>query len=324
MGTMAWCKHPDLKAVIVTSPTYEGIISPIRELADWCQIRNIRLIIDEAHGSLLSHTPGLPESACRYSGVDAVIQSLHKTAGALTQGAVLHLPHDGQLSASRVQQSLNHLQTTSPNYLVLASCELAMAWLGDDAGQAQRQTLWRNVKPLRERIKALSAFHLLESPDHGELDPLRIYLRHAYVDGETWAVQLEEQAGLSFELANPYGALYLCQPGHSSDDFIALLQGLQAYARKQSLYTQALPETFVAITKPALPTIQMTYTPREAFFSTCETLAINQTLTGRTSTETIVSCPPGVPVLVTGETVQAEHLPYLQNVRTTLNVVTTT
>jgi arginine/lysine/ornithine decarboxylase len=310
--------NPTAQGVVITSPTYEGIVSDIDGIAQWCQTKGIRLIVDEAHGSLFGHTPSTPPSATQFQGVDAVIQSFHKTAGSLTQSAVLHLPHGSSLSSQRLQDALNHLQSTSPNYLLLASLDLSSAWLGSLAGQAQRQSLWRNIKAIRERIHGMTAFQLLETPNGKatSLDKLRLYLRHAYLNGQTWADELEQDHGISYELANPYGALFLGQIGHTPADFVAFMQGLQAVAKShpKHLHPQYCGEAtsfFEAIETPVLPEVDGALSPRDAFFSVSERLAVDEQLIGRLSGETVVSCPPGIPVLLGGERIQATHLPFL-------------
>lgn len=70
-----------VKAVIVTSPSYEGITSDIKDLKDVCEKNNAYLIVDEAHGALYPFCEKLPESAVNIA--DFTIQSLHKTAGGL-------------------------------------------------------------------------------------------------------------------------------------------------------------------------------------------------------------------------------------------------
>jgi len=306
-----YVQNPNVKALVVTSPTYEGILSPITEIAQWCQAKDMLLIVDEAHGALLGHTAGLPESSITIQGVDAVIQSLHKTAGALTQGAILHLPHGSRLNANRVQETLNHLQTTSPSYPLLASLELATAWLNSEAGQAQRQTLWRNVKPLRERINALSGLRLMNADDivGGSIDPLRITLRHAYLDGEIWADQLESSHQLAYELANSVSATYIAQIGHRSQDVVALFQGLTQLNKDHSIHGFT-GETFDSQPLPPLPPVQCVMTPRAAFFASQEAVSLSDVV-GRCAAQTVVSCPPGIPVLQPGEQIQEGHIALL-------------
>ena len=82
--------NPDIAAVILTSPTYEGVVSDINAIAGIAHERGIPLIVDEAHGAHLGFGAGFPENAVR-QGADAVIMSLHKTLPSFTQTALLHL-----------------------------------------------------------------------------------------------------------------------------------------------------------------------------------------------------------------------------------------
>ena len=81
-------KNEKIKAVIVTSPTYEGIVSDIQALKSLCSKYGAYLIVDEAHGALYPFSENLPESAVKIA--DFTIQSLHKTAGGLNPTALLH------------------------------------------------------------------------------------------------------------------------------------------------------------------------------------------------------------------------------------------
>ena len=83
-------EHPEIKGVLIVSPTYDGVVSDIQSIADIVHAQGIPLIVDEAHGAHFSFGSGcFPESAIS-CGADLVIQSLHKTLPSLTQTAVLH------------------------------------------------------------------------------------------------------------------------------------------------------------------------------------------------------------------------------------------
>ena len=84
---------PDIRAVVITSPTYDGVVSDIQSIADIVHAYGIPLIVDEAHGAHFGFSPEFPENATRL-GADAVIMSVHKTLPAFTQTALLHLCSD--------------------------------------------------------------------------------------------------------------------------------------------------------------------------------------------------------------------------------------
>lgn len=114
-------KHPNTAAVIITSPTYEGIISDIKAISDICRRFGVVLIVDEAHGAHLGLFDGFPDGAVK-CGADIVIQSTHKTLGAVTQSALLHVC--GNLaSGDKIAQKLAVFETSSPSYLIAESID---------------------------------------------------------------------------------------------------------------------------------------------------------------------------------------------------------
>ena len=86
-------KNPDIKAVVITSPTYEGRVSEVKEIADCVHAKGGVLIVDEAHGSHFRFGNMFPESAVT-QGADIVINSIHKTLPSMTQTALLHICSD--------------------------------------------------------------------------------------------------------------------------------------------------------------------------------------------------------------------------------------
>lgn len=122
--TKAVRRHPSVKAVILTSPTYEGVLSEIEEICRVCHERDIPVLVDEAHGAHLlpmSREEGFPAGALA-CGADLVVQSPHKTLPSLTQTALLHL--QGELvDPACIERELDIFETSSPSYPLLASLD---------------------------------------------------------------------------------------------------------------------------------------------------------------------------------------------------------
>ncbi len=108
-------------AVFITSPTYEGIVSDVREIAAICHEYGLPLIVDEAHGAHFGMHEAFPESALKL-GADIVIQSLHKTLPSLTQTALLHVCTE-RVDLARLALMLDTYQSSSPSYLLMASMD---------------------------------------------------------------------------------------------------------------------------------------------------------------------------------------------------------
>ena len=99
--------NPDIKVTVITSPTYDGVVSDIKGIADAVHRRGGILILDEAHGAHFGFHPLFPENG-NVQGADIVIHSLHKTLPALTQTALLHMNGTGAdvSSYASVQQPI--------------------------------------------------------------------------------------------------------------------------------------------------------------------------------------------------------------------------
>ncbi len=138
-----YLKQGDIKAVIVTSPHYEGVVSDIPKLVELCHKYQAYLIVDEAHGALYPFSDKLPLSAVNYA--DFTVQSLHKTAGGLNPTALLHTNTDLDINGA-----LSLINTTSPSYPLLASIEANIKYLNSKKGH-------NKVEQLIDMIQALKA-----------------------------------------------------------------------------------------------------------------------------------------------------------------------
>ena len=117
-------RHPSVKAVILTSPTYEGVLSDIEGICRICHARNIPVLVDEAHGAHLiplSRAAGFPAGALS-CGADIVVQSPHKTLPSLTQTALLHM-QGNLVDPALIEDELDIFETSSPSYPLMASLD---------------------------------------------------------------------------------------------------------------------------------------------------------------------------------------------------------
>ncbi|MBY0404852.1 MAG: aminotransferase class I/II-fold pyridoxal phosphate-dependent enzyme [Cyanobacteria bacterium] len=330
---VAFLRDPHIKAVVLTSPTYEGVGSDIQAIAKVCQENQAFLLVDEAHGSLWPFSNQLPLSAC-HLGADVVVQSLHKSAGSLTQTALAHLPIGSKMSPDAFQEALNTLHTTSPSYLFLASLEASCAFLGSVAGQELIENFTKHLQGFRRQFaQDLRFFQLFQGPSSGEEDSsfdfTKLYVKTKLESGEHWAPRMELNRNLAYESTNGLGALYLPGLGLEEQDYRQFLEAFRAeevaYRLKSAVEQLSQkgslenPENNF-IPPPQLPFPISKVTPREAFFLPGETIRAIDAI-GRESKNTIVQCPPGVPCLLPGEIVQADHLPYLPQTITVLKGV---
>ena len=121
-------EHPEIKAVLITSPSYDGVVLDVKGIAEVVHRYGIPLLVDEAHGAHLPFTTGLfPKSALEL-GADLAIHSLHKTLPAFTQTALLHVNSD-RIDQERISKFLSIYQSTSPSYILMAGIGSCLKWL---------------------------------------------------------------------------------------------------------------------------------------------------------------------------------------------------
>lgn len=193
----AQLKNNNIKAVIVTSPTYEGIVSDIKGIKRVCEKYGAYLIVDEAHGALYPFSDNLPESALKIA--DFTVQSLHKTAGGLNPTALLHCNCDLD-----VYPALNLITTTSPSYPILASIEANINFLNSKRGRKKLETLISQIKNLKDKCYNCEFF--------GD-DITKIIVKHHEYTGFELSDILFEKYNIEDEKTNEKSTMLLCGIG---------------------------------------------------------------------------------------------------------------
>lgn len=135
----------DIKAVVITSPTYEGIVSDVEAIAKLVHAKNIPLIVDEAHGAHLPFDKRFPKSALA-CGADVVIQSMHKTLPSFTQTALIHMKK-GYADIARIKEYIGYYQTSSPSYLFMAGMDYCIREIEEKGSH-----LWDSFFEMREEF----------------------------------------------------------------------------------------------------------------------------------------------------------------------------
>lgn len=294
---------PDTKAVLITSPTYEGIVTDIKPIAKICKTRKITLLVDEAHGALWNFSDHLPESSI-HAGADACIQSLHKTGSCLNQGAILHLSKESGLSPENVQECLNIINTTSPSYILLSSIEASIEYLNSTEGRKKLDNLIKNISWFKNELKQNCDALFLQDCKNYRHDPTKLFFGLKNINGHELSDYLQNKFNIEVELDNDAGLLAHCGIGTTKKHFQKLLKAvIQAEKELDKNYTKgkSLP---LMLPKTAL-------TPVEAFNRDFKTIKLDKAI-GLISKELIIKYPPGIPLLIPGEIIQQQHIGMLK------------
>ena len=186
----------NVKAVIVTSPSYYGVVSDIKKLKEICAKYGTYLIVDEAHGALYPFSDKLPQSAVNIA--DFTVQSLHKTAGGLNPTALLHTNTNLDIDSA-----LAKFSTTSPSYALLYSIEKNINYLNSQKGRQKIEELIKNIKNLRKNLPDIDFF---------DGDITKILIKHNNYTGFELSEKLFENR-IEDEKTNAKSTMLLCGLG---------------------------------------------------------------------------------------------------------------
>lgn len=285
--------NKDLKALIITSPTYEGNFSDIKEISEICKENNILLIVDEAHGALLNFSDYKSKSAI-HCGADIAIQSLHKTAGAPNPCALMHISKN--ISHTKVQEALNLVNTTSPSYPLIAAIEGSVSYLNSIKDKRHIKKLFLDIEKFKQSLDKNIQVYCANN------DPTKILLKFKNINALKAAEILNNDYNIEEEFTNNQALLFITGIGTDAKKLKTLSKALNKIAKlKQEIIEHTEFKYEIPKTK---------FTPRDAYFTQAATKPKKQTI-GLVSAETIVPYPPGIPLILPGEIIDEQVLSYI-------------
>ena len=285
----ALAEHPDTRLVILTSPTYEGLVSDIAAISNVVHSHGAVLLVDEAHGAHLGLHDSFPPSAVT-QGADIVVQSLHKTLPSLTQTAILHLCSN-RVDAAELGFRLSVYQTSSPSYLLMASIDSCVQLLTEQGSALMEQ--WQ--ENIRLFYSQLSLSHLrLPLAGLRNADPSKLLISTAgtSITGTALAARLREEFAIETEMSTENTVLCMTGMGDTPETLLRLAQGLNAIDCSLTAAAAApiLPWT---LPQQVLPLWQAMKQPTVA-------LPIHEA-EGHIAGDFLWAYPPGIPLLTPGE-----------------------
>ncbi len=303
-------QFPEAKAVFVTSPTYNGIATNLKKIAEICHARGKMLLVDEAHGAHLHFHPNLPMSAIE-AGADLVVQSTHKILSAMSQGSVLHF-NSKLVDFQRVRRIVSMLQTTSPNYLTMATLDLARKQMMQE-GEKILDRLIQNCEKARTQINHLKNFSALKRDEIQkkgfDLDVTKITINVTRTGfaGQKISEVLAHEFNIQVDAADLFNLIAITGIGTTKNDLDELVRALAAIDHR----AQGDAQNWV-LRIPSLST-ELVMNPRDVFLLYRSKRIPLKKAIGHISAQTLTPYPPGIPVLIPGERVTAEIVDYLED-----------
>ncbi len=304
----ALAAHPEAKAVVAVYPTYYGVASELRAIAAAAHEKGVPLLVDEAHGAHLRFSDALPPDALS-CGADLVAQSTHKLLGAMTQASIL-FRKGGRVPAERVRRTASILATTSPNYLLMASLDIARLQM-EEEGEMRVGRAVRLAEELRTAINEVPGLwcfgrERMGRPGAEALDAtkLTVNVSGLGLSGEE-AMRLLRGKGIQAELADARNVLFIVSMADTKREAERLFLALKALSQENEGKGKA---ALLSVSTP--PTLPSAVSPREAFFAAWESVPLSRAV-GRIAAEEATFYPPGIPAVVPGEMITEEAVGYL-------------
>ena len=297
-------KHNDeIRLVIITSPTYEGVVSDIKSISEICHKHGAKLLVDEAHGAHFPFSDSFPDEALN-CGADAAVLSLHKTLPSLTQTALL-ITNDSELSEI-LAENLAVFETSSPSYILMSSIEKCLDFCENSNDKFKKYCC--NLKTVREKLKNLKYLKIYDKSDTDfDYDSGKIVIStaNANISGTKLAEILRNNYQIETEMAY--------------SDYVIAMTSVCDTEKAFNMLSDALISIDSELSKGAdterVP-LKNLYTGKN--FNACELYKFNketipfQNSEFRTSAEYIWAYPPGIPLIVPGEIISKELINYIE------------
>lgn len=288
-----------IKAVFITSPTYEGVYSDVRAIADIAHSYGVPLIVDEAHGAHLGISDRISEGAIE-GGADIVIHSLHKTLPSITQTALLHV-NGTIVDRDRLKRFLRIYQTSSPSYLMMASIDDCITYMTANGN------LWADsLMSYHDKIiDATRQLQHLEIPDDNIVnDPCKVVIscRNTSISGSQLYDLLRTRYALQPEMACETYVLMIITGMDTMEGIDRLIEAVEDIDRRLGFArdTRLKNDTLSTDTVPkAIKTL------RDAWDSGFEEVILESAV-GRIAGDFVNLYPPGIPIIVPGEEISQD------------------
>lgn len=291
-------------AVYITTPDYLGKLTDIYGLSRVCKEYNIPLLVDNAHGaySAFVKEPFHPIM----QGADMCCDSAHKTLPALTGCGYLHIAKSDSFGFSKnAKEAMTVYGTSSPSYLLLQSLDLCNAYI-EQSIKNDLEICSKKVSEITDTLNSKGIKNISE-------EPIKITADFSRFDKNGFDIPEHfRKHKIEFEYADNDFLVFMATAQNTDNDFFRLKEAIKT-----------LPDMSKACEKPSFNFIkgEQKITVRKAVFSKNNEISIEKSK-GKICGTPTVSCPPAIPIVVSGEEITDEHIELLRYYgKTHINVV---
>ncbi len=276
-------------AVYITSPDYLGGISDVAALSKVCKAYGVPLLVDDAHGAYLAFCKGNMHPI--KLGADMCCDSAHKTLPVLTGGGYLHISADDSYAFSDdAVRAMSVFGSTSPSYLIMQSLDMC--------NQYMSKRICGDINDCAARVEAVRKVMNQNGIRDISCEPLKITadFRNVGIDGFESIGDYFRSFDVESEYSDNDFVVFMASPFNSEDDFRKLES-----AFKNIKLTKNMREEFT------LERAESAMSVRDAVFAPSEEISVLSAV-GRICAAPTVSCPPAIPIAVSGEIISENHV----------------
>ncbi len=287
---------PDARLIVLTSPTYEGVVSDIRGICEIAHSHNIPVLVDEAHGAHFVFSDYFPDSAVT-CGADITVQSFHKTLPCFTGSAVLHL-NGSLIDKKRVFDALNIFGTSSPSYLFMAGIS---RFINTPAQEKEKlfSDYAKRLEEFYEFSSSLRFLSVLKKEDNGffgfDKGKIVILTDRAELSGKELYDILLKKYKIQCEMSSARYVICMTSVADTDEGFTRLKTALKEIDSGLSIRKNKTPFPSLCETESKIPLFEAEK------YKTVEMKTEN--CIGRISGDFIYAYPPGVPLITAGEVI---------------------
>lgn len=307
-------KEPDIEAVFLVSPTYEGRLADVAAIAGVVHEKGLPLIVDEAHGAHLGLAEGFAPNS-NQAGADLVIHSVHKTLPAMTQTALLHV-NGNRIDRERLRRFLHIYQSSSPSYVLMASIDNALRLVEEQGCELFAKFRCSYQTMLKELSHCKRLRFVPCDEKRQDVGKLVIDCRKAGLTGRQLYQILFENYHLQLEMACGSYCLAMFTIGDTEQAYERMTRALLEIDKQAACNPYEEEKTLTQPDMEGLTSIGILPTDgtqalllAEAWDMPWEQVELEAAV-GRRVADFVNLYPPGVPILVPGEVLSWEQ--YLQ------------
>ena len=292
------------KAVVITSPTYEGVVSDIVGISSYLHTQGIPLIVDSAHGAHLHFDAAFPKDCVEH--IDICIMSAHKTLPVLNQGAMVHINSD-LVDKGNVLRYISMYQTSSPSYVIMESMSYALELI-DEKNRISNYVI--NLRGFYEKTAKLGALSVEPISSDRDMGKLVIYT-NGYMTGVELGDILRTRYRLEMEMCTSEYVLAMTSMMDTAEAFDRLAEALEEIDMELSA-DDMVGQTGEADSSHPLPIREhiKKCEPYEVFLGKCVYKPIEECV-GEVAYDMIIAYPPGIPLVMPGEVIEQEDVGYI-------------